>query len=271
MATHELRCAKADLGGFRWRLMPGVPDGMLADVLALRDGSSDAETVKQKAYRAVFKVMRAYGTIYVKWYRFRGLADSLGALFRGSRGEREWRMALRFRAAGVNVPEVLALGVRRRWGLPIEGFLAMREVPGVSLNSLLPALSEKQCGPPAARRHALARRLGETLGRIHRSGLFPPDLHAENVLVSEAGQVALIDLHAAKGLGPLPGRARLWNLACLHRIVCASGATRTDRLRFLRAYLGDEWTPQASRDWERRCAKKAAALLRRKERRSKRR
>lgn len=236
-------------GGFRWRIRPGVP-GDLADRLLepwTEDGG-DLDVVKRNPSRAVFRLRFEGETVYVKWHRFRGIGDALVSLLRGSRALREWKAARAIERCGIATPEPILIGLRRWFGVPIESFLATREVGGGSLKQLAPALAASRDRADIRRRHRLTRALGELVRRLHACGVSHPDLHTDNFLVTESGDgLCLLDLHAAGVCGSVSRRRRVRNLAVLGNAFGISGVTRTDRLRFARAYLGPEWSRPAVR------------------------
>ena len=237
-----------DEGGFRWRLRPGVPAELASAVLSLRDAPGQAAVIKANPSRSVFRFDAGPGVCYVKWHRFRGLLDAIGNALRGARAEREWRMALCLREAGIHTPEPMLMGVRRRYGLPVETVLVMREVLGVALKEEFPALMAARSGEAARRRHELARRLGTLVRTLHEGHISHPDMHGGNFLVTEPDRsLCLIDLHSARQFDALPGGERSQDLAFLHGTMLLRGSTRADRLRFSRAYLGESWTRGAAR------------------------
>jgi len=251
--------------GFRWRLRRGGSAALIDRILTLGRGrSDDAEKIKDNPSRAVFRLRFDDDVFYVKWHRFRGIADALGGMFRGSRAEREWRMALCLEAAGLLTPEPVLLGVRKRFGAPVETILATREVPGLSLKEVAPILAGAAAGETDVTRRALARRLGEFVRRMHDHGISHPDMHLGNFILAEPdGRVCLLDLHAARRCASLPDRTRLQNLAFLYGTTIVHGATASDRLRFSLAYLGADWTRRAARDLERKAARRFEAMRRR--------
>jgi serine/threonine protein kinase len=100
---------------------------------------------------------------------------------------------------------------------------------------------------PPTEQTAQVRRLGLALARLlrsmHERSLSHRDLKASNILVhlddeENHQQLSLIDLAGVKLLTPVPDSRRFQNLARLSvSLDSVPGRTRTETLRFLRAYL----------------------------------
>jgi hypothetical protein len=171
----------------------------------------------------------------VKWNHARGPRGIVSDLLHGSRAARAAAGAETLRRLGLPHPETLAFAERRRFGLLSESFLITRfladaEPLPVALEALRSA---------TARRRALARAIGETIGRLHGAGIDHADLKHSNLLVTRDLRVVLLDLDTLA-----PPRRPTWR-----RVVRALGQLeayaidlypwlpRTDRARFLHAYL----------------------------------
>ncbi len=136
--------------------------------------------------------------------------------------DREWRVLTALQAAGIPVPEPIALGV-----LPGgDRLLAISFLEG----DPFPAVLEE---PPAARWDAL-RRLGALVTRAHAAGFVHGDLHGENVFWTEAGPVLLDLQHARRSRSR---RARERDLGDLDYSLWRS-ASLAERIRLRAAALG---------------------------------
>ncbi|MCA9323089.1 MAG: hypothetical protein KDB53_20280, partial [Planctomycetes bacterium] len=97
------------------------------------------------------------------------------------------------------------------------------------------------------------------------------DLHFRNILLrydaTQEAQFTIIDCPKGRRplLRPVFERARVHDLACLDKHA-SKWLTRTDRLRFLRAYLGQDRLPRERLPWMRKIQRRAAELMRRRER-----
>src|SRR5207248_1116756 len=92
--------------------------------------------------------------------------------------------------------------------------------------------------PTPAERRELIEALAAFVARLHEAGVTHPDLHPGNLLVREVAghrEFFLIDVHDIQLGPPLSRAARRANLALLNRWFQIR-STRTDRLRFWRAY-----------------------------------
>lgn len=167
-----------------------------------------------------------------------GLIGALmGGLYVGAgRPLRELRAAESARAAGVNVPEPLAIATTRTFGPFYRLTILSREVEGAQdLLSLSGRLD------PAKKRELLAR-VADAMRRLHEAGVYHADLTMKNILVTESA-VYIIDLDKARLPGTRTGRLDVENLARLNRSVEKllgerGWISRTDKIRFLRRYLG---------------------------------
>jgi len=231
-----------DRAGFRWRLKPGAPEGLVEQLLELRAGErAGAEVVKENPVRMVFRVQCGGETFYAKWHRVRGSWDGVGARLRGTRAEREMAAAMTLADGGVPTIEPVLVALRRRFGLPVESFLVTRELSGVSLCGLARGPSASRSRADQARRLRLARALGRSVRRLHDSGISHPDLHPGNFLVTGDDELAILDLHAAKRVGRFPAFCqRVRDIAKLQVSMDDPAITVRDRVRFARAYLGDD-------------------------------
>jgi len=145
----------------------------------------------------------------------------------------------RLAASGISVPRIVAAG--EEWGILFEqrSFLMTEEIQdSQALERRLPDCfgAETTVARLRARRDFI-RRLGEFIGRFHRTGHRHRDLYLSHVFCSDAGAFCLIDL--ARASRPIRQRRfQVKDLAQLHYSAPARHFSRTDRLRFCQAYLG---------------------------------
>ena len=226
---------RGDERSLRWTLNPDYgatrrdPREILAE--ARRDRGAE---VKSSRVRAVYRLPATPDRpgLVVKVYHARGL-DPVKSLFLGAPAEREWKALLALRAAGVRVPVPVAFG-RMRGLSPRRSVLITEAVEGAAT---LEAILLGEARAPRNRRD-LARAAGVLIRNMHRAGVIHRDLHAANLLADPEGRLWLLDLHGAR-LGRVPSFER-----ALADLIAFAGAfmvhgTRTDRLRFFRAYADD--------------------------------
>ena len=219
---------------------PEWKDWLLEDLLQDFQGVPDAARkvyahgrVKHFSYRPA----QAPARVFVRRARRGGLLGALlGGLYAGGgRPLQELRAVQAARAAGVSVPEPLAV-VARAAGPFYRLSVVSREIEGASnLLSLAGTL------PPAGKRDLLCR-VADEMRRLHEAGVYHADLTMKNILVA-GPSVFIIDLDKARLLGRRDDRLDVGNLSRLNRSIVklfggAAPVTRTDKIRFLRRYLG---------------------------------
>jgi tRNA A-37 threonylcarbamoyl transferase component Bud32 len=191
--------------------------------------------------------------VIYKRFRVTAWGDPLANWLRSSPAMRSWVNGHGLRERGLPTARPLAVFHRRRIGLCHEGYLLMEKVPGaVDLRSLGSRLG----ATTSAARRQLVRPLLEQLGRLvrklHQRRLAHRDLKASNILVQPEGPRPacwLIDLVGMSRPRRLTRSVRVQNLARLHASFHQDPhVTRTDKLRFLRAYL--QWGLRGRQGWK---------------------
>jgi hypothetical protein len=203
--------------------------------------------------------------------------DPLLTYFRPSRAWQAWQAGQHLASRAIPTPANLAYLARRRpflrdplfWYLPHETYLVtVKAEPSITLGdyarTVLPTL------PPAERRTRIERlnlALAKLLRMLHERSLSDRDLKTANILIvgdpdAPEPDLSLIDLVGVRRVHPLPRHRRVQNLARLSlSLDDVPGRTRTDALRFLRAYL--PWGLTRLNDWK-ALARDVAAVGRRK-------
>lgn len=251
-------------GAATWMLEPIWRDRLFdpeaPDWFAL-ETSPAAEHVKAGHQREVWRVRLAGADVYAKVRRSeRGRAGWLGRAARAHSGaQREWKMARRVWARGVPVPHFVAFG-QRRGDDPAE-ILISEAISGAQTLAATWAETgsygiSRRCENPCShklRRQALPARGSERrtreqiinavatlFGQGHRRGFAHRDNHPQNILLyhHDGGLSAVF-------VDVIP--ATLSRHRCSYRRIVASlahldqyfhrVATRTERLRFVSAYL----------------------------------
>ena len=104
-------------------------------------------------------------------------------------------------------------------------------------------------------------RLGETIGKMHAAGIFHGDLRSGNVFVKKVDdewEFFLLDNERTKKYNRIRNRLRLKNLVQINMF--KEGLSRTDRMRFFKAYLNEN--PTIDRNvWANRIMRKTDVRL----------
>ena len=181
--------------------------------------------------------------LYLKrrWGRAAGRswADLLGGRWPTPPMDREWHNTQRLIEAGIPMAEPVAYGCRAGPHAD-RGLLVFREAAGPSLAAWVHALAAGPDSLAAGRRRKhVAIAVGRAVRRLHRAGFAFHDLYAKHVFLEHpdgpSPRVVFIDAQRLRRANPW---TRLRDLAALHATTLLAGVRRTDRLRFLRAYLG---------------------------------
>lgn len=231
-------------GAVRAWVAPGV---VLADVI-VPDGDADAlltrpdcRIVKLQRKVAVGRVETGAGVLWVKRYNVFAARVALASLVRPSPAFGAWSGAAALRARGFATPDVVAAIEERRGGVLRKSFFVTREVADARTADLRWADILADAAPARRRaRRALARALGRLFGRLHARGVYHNDLKDVNVLVrgpADDPELVLLDLERVRVFRRVGRGRRRKNVVQLDRTL-GRRASRTDRLRFLHAYLG---------------------------------
>ena len=207
-----------------------VPADLL-DVDAML-ASPRTRILKESARTTVGVVTIAGADLVLKRFRELGPTRVFDVLALGSGAMRVWSGAARLRHAGFAAPEIVAVLERRRFGICVASCAVSRWVPGEPLDHFWRAVR-------GAARRTLTVAFADWLRRLHAARLYPQDLRGANVLVTggDRPEFVLVDLDRVRRHRPLSWARRRKNVVQVHRSV-GRGAPATDRLRFLRHYLG---------------------------------
>jgi hypothetical protein len=212
------------------RALAPVPADLLAVDAILASGRA---RLLKNGDRTTVGIVTVGGTeLVVKRFRDDTLVRALETLALGSGAARVWRGAALLRTAGFAVPEIVAILERRRLGIATRSCAIARRICGPPLDELWQARG----GAP---RRALTVAFADYLRHLHDSGLYPQDLRAANVLVTSESPPAfvIVDLDRVRRYRRLSWRRRRKNIVQVHRSV-GRRASRSERVRFLRRYLG---------------------------------
>jgi len=198
--------------------------------------------------------------VYVKRYNAYAGRAVLDASLRGSLARRAARAAERLAALGFGVPQVVAAVEWHVGGMVGHSFFVTEEVSGgVTVDRRwqeLPGRSGRR-----ERRHLVAA-LAKLFARLHAAGVYHADLKDVNLLARPDGTMVLLDLERVDFGRTVPRARRVKNLMQLDRTL-GRVASRTERLAFLRRYLGADATRATLRHWARDVHEASAAKNRR--------
>ncbi|AGA27205.1 lipopolysaccharide kinase InaA family protein [Singulisphaera acidiphila] len=202
--------------------------------------------------------------VIYKRFNKRAWIDPYLTWFRPSRAWQSWQAGQHLASRAIPTPRNLAFIARLRpflrdpgsWYLPHETYLVtIKEEGSITLgdyvHKVLPTLET------AARRIQIRRltlALASLLRKMHERSLSDRDLKASNLLIlgdpsAPEIELSVIDLVGVRLLHPLPKHRQIQNLARLYlSLADVKDRTRTDALRFLRAYLPWGLTPH--NDWK---------------------
>ncbi|UCD49418.1 MAG: hypothetical protein JSW27_18030 [Phycisphaerales bacterium] len=175
----------------------------------------------------------------------------------------EHETACRLAAQGIGTPHTAACG--ESWGALFEkrSFLMTRAVANAeSLERKLPPCFHGPVTPDVLRqRRDFIQQLATFVKRFHETGYCHRDLYFSHIFYSTTGSFCLIDL--ARAFKPLwRRRFKIKDLAQLHYSAPCDHFSRSDRLRFYRAYCGRKSLSPADKSLLVAVLKKAARMAR---------
>jgi tRNA A-37 threonylcarbamoyl transferase component Bud32 len=184
--------------------------------------------------------------VVLKRFSPRKWRESLAALVRPSPALRSWIHGHGLRERMLPTARPLAVWTRMFWGIPREAYLLTEYVPASGdLHKRLQAL--EQNGRTQDLRQEIDR-IARLVRAMHERQLSHRDLKAGNILAADLG-IWLIDLVGMRAHKQLKREERIQNLTRLHASFHAHPLlTRTDKLRFLRAY--QNWGLHSSGRWK---------------------
>jgi tRNA A-37 threonylcarbamoyl transferase component Bud32 len=239
------------IGRYRIYLRREVPS--FAPLLAVGDHllsrrASGRDVLKDSRRSALSRQVLAgpedSARVVVKETKCRGLGDVLKNAFRRPRGLASWVNGTGLRVRWIHAARPIALVLDGGW--PVRGsFLLMEDLSEHErldlyvLRRFAGSLSREE----RAEKVRLVTGFGRFVGDLHRRGVYHGDLKAVNVFVKidEDGEAVfrLVDYDRVRFGARVTRRRRVKNLAQIAASVAVL-ITKTDRLRFFRAYAPDE-------------------------------
>jgi len=176
----------------------------------------------------------------------------------------EVEAAQKLAAIGINTPRMTAWGQSRGSFFEKRSFAAIEKIKdGVSLERSLPDFFN---GPATKEnlvlRRQFIRQLALFIRKFHDTGYRHRDLYLCHIFRVPDGRFYLIDLARAFKPMLLGEQYRVKDIAQLHYSAPAKYFSKTDRLRFLLAYLGREKLSAGDKNFARRITGKAKRMVR---------
>ncbi len=194
-------------------------------------------------------VVAGIGRVFIRPYLRGGLLSRLNPDRYPGEGRFLAELCALVEAAEAGVPVCSPIGyVAHGAGLGSRrGWLLLHEIPDT--RDVLAFLTSD---PAPAERRAVLATSGRAIRALHDAGFEHPDLHFKNLLLLVDGRVLVLDLDRLERHAELSRAHRLAGLFRFDRYAAkqvAAGASlsRTDRMRVLRAYAGEDWPERAER------------------------
>jgi tRNA A-37 threonylcarbamoyl transferase component Bud32 len=220
------------------------------------DGKKACSIIKRShaTVSALLSRTGEYPDLYVKYYPYRGPLSALKNLFRRSRARRCWVTANALILRGVPTAKPLVfLEDRRYLWLRQSLFLTERISPGTRLREYVDETWGNAKSPSSlAEKRRVIEGLAKAVALMHGHGASHGDLKATNVLIQARGngpaRFFFCDLDSARAGRRTSRRRRIRDLARINAsFLNRRLVSRTDRVRFLFAYLGPTVAPDALR------------------------
>ncbi|HLH77064.1 MAG TPA: lipopolysaccharide kinase InaA family protein [Candidatus Binataceae bacterium] len=195
--------------------------------------------------RAGLLVLDHFGVVFVKRMAAASWVRGIAWRLRGSPAARSLRAARELAQTGFLFPRPLAAADCLATGAIRVSWLFSEALTQAAMFSVF--LDRRRGGQRLQWRwrRAVLAAVATTIRRMHEEGLFSSDLQETNLMLEgepEQLQIYFVDLDGLRRLPRVSWRRRRRNLVQLDRSV-GRFLSRSERLHFLRAYLGTPWPP----------------------------
>ena len=228
-------------------LRPGLGGVLAAEGLLEWAESVEGEVYRRAPGRRTVRVLLDGRPYFLKVHSGVGWLEILKNWLLGKRpvlgAENEYRACRRLEQQGLMAPRVAAFAAAGANPAARRSLVLCDELAGyTSLEDLVDGWDESPPDPAAGRR--LVMGIAEFVRRLHEAGVAHRDLYLCHLLLRAdawtAGKVelAVLDLHRARILSPLPDYWRRRDLAALLFSALDAPVHRRAWLRFVRVYAG---------------------------------
>jgi hypothetical protein len=167
-------------------------------------------------------------------------------------------------SAGIRTPRAIAWG--EQWGVLFEkrSFIITEKIQDAeSLEERLPPCFQNDVNTPnIAEQRQLIRELGEFARKFHGMGYRHRDFYLCHIFYGNDRTFYLIDLQRVFKPGLLAERYRVKDIAQLHYSAPGGVFSRTDRLRFYKAYTGKSHLDRRNKTFIRKVIHKTERMAR---------
>ena len=209
----------------------------------------ECQTVKlEKKIRVVrlpLRIGRTIRSVYIKQHNALAFRHRLASFFCPSAALRSLCGAATLLQEGYATARPVAAVEYRRWGVLIKSFYVSEEIAEAKTiaDYWREDLLAREGIEGRLKRRAVLRKLAHLFKSLHERRIYHNDLKAANILALDKGPaneevLNLIDLQGVRKCFYLSRRRRIKNLAQINRNL-GNHLTRTEKLSFINAYIGD--------------------------------
>jgi UDP-glucose:(heptosyl)LPS alpha-1,3-glucosyltransferase len=220
------------------------------ELMDYQDGTPVKQVRKERStVKFMLKDTRGGVGAYLKRYRIPRITILTNWLFHFSATRTaldEWNSIRAFHRIGLPTMTHLAVGLPQGSGLYKSSFLLTKEIEEVQrLDHYLPQHFTPPLHPDHIKeKRSLLKELARQVKRLHRLGFNHRDLYLCHILVKREAyctwKIFFADLHRVDYRKKVPLRWKVKDLAALNYSADQNSITRTDRLRFIKYYLGEQ-------------------------------